>query len=168
MATKNFKNVSSSDVGLNTKKISEMQETLNDYINVVVKKIKIGASSKNIQLALKGTNSEVEVKKYIQEIDKACEEFVNSLKKYSSKLAEMAEVYKNKDSFYGIKRNSALASVGVSVGSKVISSNISEADVINSIDQTFINNREVTNSFNQELYNRVNEEIINLVNDKGN
>lgn len=46
--------------------------------------------------------------------------------------------------------------------------NISETEVINSINQNFKNNREVTNNFNQELYNRINQEIIDLANNKGN
>lgn len=46
--------------------------------------------------------------------------------------------------------------------------NISQNDVVNSINQNFIHNREVTNSFNKELYNRFNEKIVDLSSNKGN
>ena len=90
---------STGDVGLTTTKISAMQRSLEQYITEVTKKIKVGANTKNIELAIKGSNSEAEVRKYIQEIDKACEDFLNNLRKYSDKLTEMANVYKANDKF---------------------------------------------------------------------
>lgn len=90
---------SANDVGLSADKIGTMQSSLTNYINTIVKKIQIGASTKNIQAAIKGSNSELEVKKYIQEIDTACAKFLQDLTKYNNKLTDMANTYKANDKF---------------------------------------------------------------------
>ncbi len=87
------------NVGLNASKISAMQNYLNTYINAVTKKITIAANTQNIQAAIKGSSAEVEVRKYIKEIDAACEKYLQDLKKYSDKLSEMANIYKANDKF---------------------------------------------------------------------
>ena len=88
-----------SNVGLSADRINTMQSSLTNYINAVVKKIQIGANTKNIQAAIKGSNSEAEVRKYIQEIDTACSKFLQDLAKYNNKLTEMANAYKANDKF---------------------------------------------------------------------
>ena len=153
--TSSGKSGSSGDVGLNTKKIHAMQNSLNNYIDSVVKNIKVGASAKNIQLAIKGSNSEAEVKKYIHEIDKACEDFLNKLKKYSDKLAEMAAIYKSSDSFNGSK-NKGNVSPGKKTGSGDDSA-VEDSEVVD--DSENIDDTETIDEFTEEPEELSSEDI---------
>ena len=94
-----FSSSSGGDVGLNTNKISVMQNSLNQYMHSVMKNFKMEKDARIIQATIKGTNSEIEVRRYFKEIDRTCEEFLRRLREYNQKLTDMAASYKANDKF---------------------------------------------------------------------
>ena len=87
------------DIGLNASKVEAIKKALDNYINAVNKTINIGLSTKMIQNAIKGPEAQVEVKKYISNADKACENFLNTLKKYGDTLENIKQRYVSSDKF---------------------------------------------------------------------
>ena len=87
------------EVGLNLSKITAMQSALDNYINRVVKYTDISLAVQQIQLAVKGTNSENEVKSYLLKLTETCQNIEKDLSKYKNILSNMAASYKSYDKF---------------------------------------------------------------------
>ena len=86
-------------VGLNVNKIAKMEEYLDEYIKAVTDTIKIWASENVIQTAVRGTNAQVEVKKYIKSVDANMEKLFTDLTKYKKILENMKASYAANDKF---------------------------------------------------------------------
>ena len=72
---------------------------LHQYIASITKNFKMSSKNKLINAAVKGTNTEIEIRKYFSDIDRTFEEFLGQLRKYEQKLADMADTYKANDKF---------------------------------------------------------------------
>ena len=86
-------------VGLNANKIVAIEAALDAYIKSVISAISVAANQKNVALAIKGTAAQVEVRKYIASMDKACEKLFRDLEKYKKILEQMKSNYASNDKF---------------------------------------------------------------------
>ena len=86
-------------IGLNANKIVAIEAALDAYIKSVISAIGVGAKQKNVALAIKGAAAQVEVRKYIASMDKACEKLFRDLEKYKKILEQMKSNYASNDKF---------------------------------------------------------------------
>ncbi len=97
-----IRNTGSSSVassGLNVSKIVAIESALDAYIKSITGDIHVASSKKNIALAMKGAGAQVEARKYIANMDKACEELFRNLDKYKKMLEQAKMAYANNDKF---------------------------------------------------------------------
>ena len=86
-------------IGLNANKIVAIEAALDAYIKSVISAINVAAKQKNVALAIKGAAAQVEVRKYIASMDKACEKLFRDLEKYKKILEQMKSNYASNDKF---------------------------------------------------------------------
>lgn len=83
--------------GLDTTKITKMQNALTNYQNTVKKSINFSVSRANINKAIKGTASENSLIKLNQAIDKKLESYMDQLNQYATILSELKSTYAKND-----------------------------------------------------------------------
>ena len=133
--------------------ISETQKDPNHRWKITGNK-ELLASIEKIELSLSELNTNMEqLDPIISNIDTTKDDLKDQIKKIEETLSSGIIIEKKNDIINNFNNDSIV---------------INKTDVINSIDQNFINNRNLTNNFNQELYNRINKEISNLASNKGN
>lgn len=90
-------NGSGSTTGLDTTKITKMQNALTNYQNAVKKSIDFAASRANINKAIKGTASENALMKLNKAIDAKLESYVAQLNQYATVLSNLKAIYSKND-----------------------------------------------------------------------
>lgn len=83
--------------GLNAAKIGMMQSALQNYIDAVNNKIKIGATSQKIKNAIKGSSSEKSLITMNNEITNKLKNLTAQLNQYSNTFTMMKESYQKHD-----------------------------------------------------------------------
>ncbi len=90
-------NGSSTATGLDTTKITKMQNALTTYQNAVKKSIDFAASRANINKAIKGTASENSLMKLNKAIDTKLESYMVQLNQYATILTNLKATYSKND-----------------------------------------------------------------------
>lgn len=82
--------------GINTSKISSIQNAIEDWAKAV-DAAKITVSSKNVVAAIKGTTQEAQVKSLCQACDSYTNTLTSKLRAYKTRLTEVKAAYEKND-----------------------------------------------------------------------
>ena len=83
--------------GINTKKVSAMQQAIEDWANAI-DAADITVSSKAITSAMKGSKQQAQIKKLCQQINSYVNTLTKELRSHEQELAQLAAGYAKNDS----------------------------------------------------------------------
>ena len=95
----------SNTVGLNDKGLDKIKEAIKSYKNKVNKACNISAKKATIEAAIKGTSTEAELKKYLNQMETDLKAYLDALDMYADDFNAVKQAYakNDKDSVFAIK-----------------------------------------------------------------